>query len=171
MKSAESPAAAPRTRPATRELPLLDGRRRAKSRAPATAPATRKMPIAMVCSAAFAAASVLVTPRARIAVTIESIPKVTRRPGSIRVIQSKRSNGTNGSPKSRSARKNRAMSGAVKSAPASAPVAAPGFSMSRCSLLKSCRAAVLLYTMSGGMAARNCPAGTYSSFVRKALRR
>src|SRR5262245_48276309 len=128
IKSAAIPATAPRRRPARRESILFERRKRTKSKAPATIPTTSAMPMAIVCSAAFAAVSVPVRPTARIAFTMVSMPNVIKPPGRIRVVQSKTSNGTNARPKKRAARKNRAMSGAVKNAPTKAPDAAPGFS-------------------------------------------
>jgi hypothetical protein len=64
------------------------------------APATRNPTTAIVCSAALAADAVSAIPRARIALTIESMPKVITRPGSMRAVQSKRWNGTSGRPAS-----------------------------------------------------------------------
>ena len=98
------PAASPRTTPGKTVRRACVTRRTANRSAPATMPATRKTATAMVCSAALAAEDVSATRSARIAFTIESMPKVRTRPGRIRAIQSKRLNGTKGSSASFHAR-------------------------------------------------------------------
>ena len=92
-----------------------------KKSAPATTPPPKNWAIAIACSAVLAESATLI-PTRRIPSIIRSMPKVTTEPGRTRVIQSNRSNGTNGSPASSSAKYITPMSGPVRSAPTRAPI-------------------------------------------------
>ena len=104
-----------------------DARRAASAtRVPSTADATTNVTTAMAFSASFAAAAVGPRPRPVMTATSASIPAVTTRPGSHRVVASNSSNAAIGSPSATIPRRCSATTARLVAPPSTAPASSEG---------------------------------------------